>query len=64
MNWPGIEKIATLTQLPEGYRFEQLKRSDIPALIEAVKVWHPDISVGAASCYLRENFYTEGIPQR
>jgi hypothetical protein len=61
MNWHGIEKIATLTQLPEGYRFEQLKRSDIPALIEAVKVWHPDISVGAASCYLRENFYTEKV---
>jgi hypothetical protein len=35
MHWPGIERIATLSQLPDGYRFEQLKRSQIPALIEA-----------------------------
>lgn len=49
MNWPSIEKIGTMTQLPDGYRFEQLKRSDIPALIEAIKVWHPDISVGMGS---------------
>jgi hypothetical protein len=61
VNWPGIDKIATMTQLPDGYRFEQLKRSDIPALIEAIKVWHPDISVGTASCYLRESFYTEKV---
>jgi GNAT superfamily N-acetyltransferase len=43
--------------LPEGYRAERLRRSDIPALIAAIAEWHPDISVGAASCYLREDFY-------
>lgn len=37
MKWPGMGTIATLTQLPEGYRFEQLKRSDIPALIEGIQ---------------------------
>jgi hypothetical protein len=61
MKWPGMETIATLTQLPEGYRFEQLKRSDIPALIEGIQTWHPDISVGVGSCYLREDFYTEKV---
>ena len=61
MKWPGMETIATLTQLPEGYRFEQLKRSDIPALIEGIQIWHPDISVGVGSCYLREDFYTEKV---
>ena len=61
MKWPGMETIATLTQLPEGYRFEQLKRSDIPALIEGIQIWHPDISVGVGSCYLRETFYTEKV---
>lgn len=61
MKWPGMETIATLTQLPEGYRFEQLKRADIPALIEAIQTWHPDISVGVGSCYLRKSFYTEKV---
>jgi len=61
MKWPGMETIATLTQLPDGYRFEQLRRSDIPALIEGVRMWHPDISVGVGSCYLREDFYTEKV---
>ncbi len=61
MKWPGMETITTLTQLPEGYRFEQLRRSDIPALIEGVRIWHPDISVGVGSCYLREDFYTEKV---
>jgi len=50
-----------MTNLPEGYRFEQLGRSDIPVLIEAIREWHPDIAVGIASCYLRENFYTEKV---
>lgn len=61
MNWPSIEAIRTMTNLPEGYRFEQLGRSDIPVLIEAVREWHPDIAVGIASCYLRESFYTEKV---
>lgn len=61
MNWPGLDVIATLTRLPEGYRFEQLRRSDIPALIEGISAWHPDISVGIGSCYLRESFYTEKV---
>ena len=61
MNWPSIDEIRTMTSLPEGYRFEQLGRSDIPVLIEAIREWHPDIAVGIASCYLRENFYTEKV---
>ena len=61
MHWPGIERIATMSQLPDGYRLEQLKRSQMPALIEAIEVWHSDISVGIASCYLRERFCTEKV---
>ena len=61
MKWPTIDQFSELTPLPEGYRFERLKRADIPALIEAIKVWHPDIAVGGGSCYLREDFYTEHV---
>jgi GNAT superfamily N-acetyltransferase len=59
MDWPDNGKISAMLQLPEGYRGERLKRSEIPALAAAVAAWHPDISVGAASCYLREDFYAD-----
>jgi hypothetical protein len=46
-----------LVPLPEGYCFAELDRATIPALIDAIRVWHPAISTGVASCYLREDFY-------
>jgi hypothetical protein len=61
MKWPGIEAMAGMHRLPDGYRYEQLKRSDIPTLIHAISKWHPDIAVGIASCYLRESFYAEKV---
>ncbi len=57
MKWPTIEALATLAPLPEGYRYAQLRREHIAPLIVALKAWHPDLCVGAASCYLREDFY-------
>lgn len=57
MKWPTIDEQMSLTNLPSGYRIEQLDRANIGPLIAAIKLWHPDISVGAASCYLREDFY-------
>lgn len=61
MDWPAAQELTQFVVLPDGYRTEQLKRTEILALIEAIKLWHPDIGVGAASCYLREDFYTEKI---
>jgi GNAT superfamily N-acetyltransferase len=59
MNWPSNDSITALIRLPEEYRLEKLKRSEIPALVAAIAEWHPDISVGVASCYLREDFYVD-----
>jgi GNAT superfamily N-acetyltransferase len=59
MNWPSDDAISAMLPLPEGYRVERLTRSEVPALIAAIAAWHPDISVGLASCYLREDFYYE-----
>ena len=59
MNWPGDEDLSAMLVLPEGYRGERLRRSEIPALVAAIAVWHPDIAVGAASCYLREEFFAD-----
>lgn len=61
MKWPATAELATLMPLPADYRFGRLARADIAALIAAIKVWHPDISVGAASCYLREDFYLNRV---
>ena len=61
MQWPTIEQMSAMAPLPDGYRYECLKRCGIPPLIEAIKVWHPDIAVGGGSCYLREDFYTDKV---
>jgi hypothetical protein len=61
MKWAHTDEMATLAPLPEGYHYERLERSEIPALIAAIQTWHPDISVGAASCYLREDFYSNKV---
>ena len=57
MRWPIVDVISNQAQLPDGYRYQQLQRSDVPALIAAISAWYPDVSVGAASCYLDNDFY-------
>jgi GNAT superfamily N-acetyltransferase len=61
VNWPTFDALAALVPLPAGYRFEQVGRADVAALIAALSAWHPSISVGVASCYLREDFYRERV---
>ncbi len=61
MNWPTIEQMSAWAPLPDGYRYERLRRADIPALIDGIKQWHPDIAVGGGSCYLSESFYAEKV---
>ena len=57
MKWPTTSEMSRLVPLTEGYGFAELDRAMIPALIGAIRVWHPAITTGAASCYLREDFY-------
>ncbi len=57
MRWPAIDELRELVPLPEGYRFERLEREHLAPLIASIRLWHPDISVGANSGYLREDFY-------
>ncbi|TAG45329.1 MAG: hypothetical protein EAZ30_15565 [Betaproteobacteria bacterium] len=52
-----------------GYRFEVLTQETVPALISALGAWQPNWRVGAASVFLREDYYRshvylEGGPQR
>lgn len=61
MKWPAIDQLSAMAPLPDGYRYDWLKRSEIPALIACIQRWHPDIAVGGGSCYLREDFYNEHV---
>lgn len=57
MKWPTTVELSRLVPLPQGYDFTELDRAMLPALIAAIRAWHPAISTGVASCYLREDFY-------
>jgi len=61
MQWPTASELGALIKLPEGYRFEFLRRTDLHVLADALGRWHPDIAIGGASCYLREAFYADHV---
>ena len=61
MKWPTFDELVKLMPLPEGYRWERINRAHVAPLIAALNIWHPDIAVGANSCYLREDFYRNRV---
>lgn len=56
-----IVRLAAAAPVAEDYRFVLLEPEEIGALVGCVAKWIPDISVGSASCYLREEFYREKV---
>lgn len=61
MDWNEIETTIAKVSLTRGYRLELLQRHEIPALVASLKTWFPEISVGGASCYLREAFFRDDV---
>ena len=61
MHWMQIAEMSRVASLPEGYRFEVLRRADVLPLIGFIERWFPAISVGAASCFVRESYYHEAV---
>ena len=61
MNWPTIDELPTLMPMPDGYRYQRLDRASVVPLIAALRSWYPAIAVGAASCFLREEFYENRV---
>lgn len=61
MKWPTTDELRTLARLPDGYQFERFDRAHIASLIANIRLWHPDISVGANSGYLREDYYLNRV---
>jgi len=56
-----IQQLAAMAPLAKGYRFEMIARSEVALLVGLLADWFPDISVGSASCYLREEFYEQMV---
>jgi hypothetical protein len=56
-----IARFAADAPVAEGYRIVPLERAEIGALISCIAEWFPHISVGSASCFLREEFYTQEV---
>ena len=61
MKWVAINELSSKLPIPDGYRMEQLKRSEIPEVIRCFRDWFPDVTVGAESCYQREDFYSRDV---
>lgn len=61
MSWVAITELSNKLPLPDGYRIEQLKRSEIPELVRDFRTWFPDVTTGAESCYQREDFYRREV---
>ena len=69
MDWPTAEILTNVCPPAGGYRYEVLRTETMAELIAALSDWQPGWSVGAASVYLREDYYKssvflEGGPQR
>lgn len=59
MNWPNAHELMHLAALPGDYRYQILRRMDVPEIASSVRQWQPSWTIGAASVYLRESFYED-----
>jgi hypothetical protein len=67
--WVSLHDLRLVYTPPDGYVFEKLMAGDIPALVDALTAWYPNIKGGSISRYLDPRFYEqqvslEGGPQR
>jgi hypothetical protein len=61
MQWPTAQQLVQSVPAPAGYHYAVPETADVPALVRAVDDWFPGLAVGNASCFLREQFYTEKV---
>lgn len=61
MQWPALNTIQSLVDLPEGYSWDFLGADEINAAIEFFKTWFPSIAVGMGSVFLDERFYRDNV---
>jgi hypothetical protein len=61
MNWLPDDQFRSLIPLPPGLHVESMRSAHIAAVIAAVRRWYPDITFGANSGYLRDEFYRQRV---
>jgi hypothetical protein len=61
MTWPTVDQLTALAPPPEGYAYAFATRAEIGPIILALNEWYPGITVGNASCHMRESFYTDRV---
>jgi hypothetical protein len=61
MKWPTADELRVLIPLPPGYQIERFELGHVADLITSIKTWYPEVSVGANSGYLREDFYLNRV---
>jgi hypothetical protein len=61
MKWPAADELVKQVPLPAPYRSQGIVRAHIAPLIASIRKWHPDIAVGANSCFLQEDFYHDRV---
>ena len=61
MTWPTAEELTAACPLEDGYSFEVLSSGSISELVRALATWEPSWQIGAASAYLRKDFYETSV---
>jgi len=61
LQWPTAAELAAQVPLPPGFDYLLPAAADVPRLVRAVNEWFPGLAVSNASCFLREDFYTEQV---
>lgn len=61
MKWMTLEEMSAAVPLPDGYRFERLRRSDIAEVVTLIGAWFPGIRIGSASDYTRAEFFETDV---
>jgi GNAT superfamily N-acetyltransferase len=61
MNWPTAQELTAMCPLEDGYSFEVLSSGSVSELMRALATWEPSWHIGAASAYLRRDFYETSV---
>jgi len=61
LQWPTAAELAAQVPLPPGFDYLLPSTADVPRLVRAVDDWFPGLAVSNASCFLREDFYSERV---
>ncbi|MDH4114902.1 MAG: GNAT family N-acetyltransferase [Burkholderiaceae bacterium] len=61
MNWLPWSEALGLVELPPGYAVQTMRGEHVAPVAAALSQWHPDITYGVNSVFLREDFYRDRV---